>query len=135
MAAALPILAVLGPLLSGGMKLLGGLGAKKAGGANAEADRAEAAESARREEAQNAEDQARGRAAAAASGVTTAGTPGRFLEEQEAEARRQIDWLGKAGESRAKASEREGTQGLYKGVGGAIGSFGSVATKLPGLFG
>ena len=135
MAAALPIMAALGPLLSGGMQLLGGMGAKQAGSSNAAADRAEAAESARREEVQNEETQARGRAAAAASGVTTGGTPSLFLEAQEAEGKRQIDWLKRAGESRAKSSEREGTQGLYKGIGGAFGSIGSAGPALGKLFG
>ncbi len=136
MATALPILAAIAPLLSGGMQLLGGLGAKTAGESNAAAERAEAAEAARREEVQNEQLQARGRAAAAASGVAPGGTPSSFLEEQEAEGSRQVDWLRRAGESRAKASARKGTQGLLTGVGGAFGSFGKGAAALskPGLF-
>ena len=130
-----PILAIAGPLLSAGSQLMGAFGAKDKGDSNSAAIRAETAEKVRRQEAQNLQQESRARAASAASGVTSAGTPSSYLSGLMEENKAELDFLKKSGGRQASIAKDQGQSAFLGGLAGAGGTAAGAASGIGSAFG
>lgn len=80
---------------------------------------AETAESVRRESQANRESQAMRVAMAAGGGGTAGGSTGNYLDTQTATEKSYVDWLAKAGQSRADIAAEQGDYSYLTGMAGA----------------
>lgn len=112
---------------------------------NAAAIEAETAESVRREREAATEASAMRRARAAASGGLETGSTAVFLDTQSRREENYIDWLGRAGSSRAALARDEGEVAYASGMASAsatrgqastarFGSYAALGTGLGGIY-
>jgi len=101
----------------------------KAAGEQEKRDREAVDESVRRQQLADKQTQARGRATAAASGAV-GGTTANYLDVQNREQTRQLDWMRKAGyqdaAERKRAGQQEGSGTRRRGIAGGIGALGGL---------
>ncbi len=130
-----PMLAIMGPLLSAGMQVMGAFGAKDAGKANAKNIQVETDERVRRQGAEDLRQESRARAVSAASGVTTQGTPSSFMSNLMEENKAELDFLRQSGSSQASIAKGQGQQAFLGGLGGAAGTAAGAASGIGDAFG
>ena len=114
-------------LISAGISLFGASKARSAARANASRIKAEGRERERRQAAEDKRTEARGRARAAASGVSLTGSPEGFLESLMSENRRELDFLRSNTDQRADAARSQGDAAFMSGLGSAFGSIAGAA--------
>ena len=101
---------------------------------NAKMAKMETEEQARRLEKQQEQQSARARAAAAASGVEMTGTVSEYLLELESEQQEQLDWLRKAGYSRARILKEQGDFAAQQAYQGMWSSAANLFSQAPGIY-
>lgn len=121
--ATLGVLSTIGKVAATGASLFGAYSQYEAGKDAEKAAKQEAAENIRRQAAQDRALEAEQRARAAASGVTTAGSPQLYMGETERQNLLGRRWMQKAGKYRAKSLRDEGT----------VSALGSL-TNIPGYW-
>ena len=104
--------------------------AKAMAEANAKRAQEETDESARRLQSQQKENLSEARARAAASGVGSGGSQGKYLSGLEEEMGAELDWLTRSGKSQSDLLRQEGNlageQAANRGTAGAIGQIGGI---------
>lgn len=134
MAAAIPVIAAFGSVVSAGKQMEAASKAERAAEANARAIEAETAEEARRLRLQQQETEASSRALAAASG--SAGVSQDmyqdFLGNEHA---KELAWLKKSGASRAGVTRMQGQSAATSARANAFGTLAQAGTSLYGTMG
>ncbi len=127
MAAAIPVISVVGSIIGAGSAVMGAMDAKKAGKENAARAKAEAEEQARRTRIDQQKTEALARARAAASG-SQGGSVDAYLTGLQDEHQKELQWIGKAGGMQASAANTAGKNAASAQWGNALSYLGQAGS-------